>query len=57
MKVVSTFGITGFGIIFEQGDIVLVPVPFSDFKHQRQRPVLVISEYKRNICYTKFSVI
>ncbi len=29
--------------MFKQGEIVLIPVPFSDLKQQKQRPVLIIS--------------
>ena len=34
----------------EQGDIVLVPVPFTDLSSQKRRPVIVISnqEYNKN---------
>ena len=33
----------------EQGDIVLIPIPFTDLSAQKQRPVIVISndEYNR----------
>ena len=38
------------GIQFKQGDILIVPFPFSDLRGLRQRPVLVISrnEYNNN---------
>lgn len=32
-----------FGIPFKQGDIVIVPFPFTDLTAVRQRPVLIIS--------------
>ena len=40
-----------FGTSFEQGDIVLVTVPFTDFSSEKQRPALVISnnEYNRKV--------
>jgi len=39
------------GIIFNQGDILIVPFPFSDLSTIRQRPVLVLS----NLTYNKNS--
>ena len=36
------------GIQFKQGDILIVPFPFSDLKGLRQRPVLVISHDEYN---------
>ncbi len=37
-----------FGTLFEQGDILIVPFPFSNLRTIRQRPVLVISADKYN---------
>ncbi len=37
-----------FGIVFNQGDILIVPFPFSDLTSVRQRPVLVLSKKEYN---------
>ncbi len=34
--------------MYEQGDIVLIPVPFTDLSSQRRRPVIVISNSSYN---------
>jgi len=36
------------GIVFEQGEIVIVPFPFSDLRGIKQRPVLIISKNEYN---------
>jgi mRNA interferase MazF len=37
-----------FGIMFEQGDIVLIPVPFSNLISIKKRPILVLSNNEHN---------
>lgn len=34
--------------MYEQGEIVIVPFPFSDLSNIRQRPVLILSKSKDN---------
>jgi mRNA interferase MazF len=36
------------GIMYEPGDIVLIPVPFTDLSSQWRRPVIVISNSSYN---------
>jgi len=37
------------GIMFEQGEILIVPFPFSDLSSVRYRPVLILSSNSDNI--------
>ena len=39
---------TRFGMMYRRGEIVLVPVPFSDLTHTKKRPVLVVSNTVHN---------
>ena len=37
-----------YGIMYKQGDILLIPIPFTDLSAYKKRPVLVISNNKYN---------
>jgi len=37
-----------YGIMYKRGEIVLIPVPFSDLSSVKKRPVLVISNESHN---------
>jgi len=39
----------GFGTMYKQGDILLVPFPFSDLTAVKRRPVLVVSNDDYNL--------
>ena len=36
------------GIMYDQRDIILIPFPYSDLTGSKQRPALIISNYKIN---------
>jgi len=36
------------GIMYEQGDVLIVPFPFTDLSAIKQRPVLVLSKKEYN---------
>ena len=42
---------TRIGTVLEQGEIVLIPIPFTDLSSQKRRPVIVVSnsDYHRKI--------
>ncbi len=35
--------------MYSRGEIVLIPIPFSDLKTNKKRPVLIISNNKNNV--------
>ncbi len=37
------------GTMYSRGEIVLIPIPFSDLKANKKRPVLIISNNKKNL--------
>jgi mRNA interferase MazF len=52
VKAVWIFGITTlmmrYGTMYKQGDILLIPIPFSDLTSSKKRPVLVLSNNDYN---------
>ncbi len=42
------------GTRFEGGEVVLVPVPFTDLSQTKRRPVLVVSNLKHNMATRDF---
>jgi len=42
--------------MYKRGEIVLVPVPFSDLSYTKKRPVLVISNTAHNFVSTDMIV-
>lgn len=42
--------------MYKQGDILLIPIPFSDLTSSKKRPVLVLSNYQYN-CKTEDIVV
>lgn len=43
--------------MYKQGDIVLIPIPFSDLTYSKQRPVLVISTDSYNNTFEDIVVV
>ena len=39
---------TRFGTVYRQGEILIIPVPFTDLTSQKKRPVLVLSNSNYN---------